>query len=611
MNEIRNLVDLFEASCRRMGDAPLFGTRDSDAFRWLSYAHVRERVTRMRRLLRSLGVGPGDRVALIADNSVEWAVICYATLGCGAVLVPMYTAQHAADWEHILRDSGAKVAFLEARKVQTAFERILPSLRGLRHAIALDGSEEDPDLLAGRLAALGEGVDVPYRPGPDAPACFIYTSGTTGRPKGVILSHRNIISDVAAAVSLFPITETDRTVSFLPWAHAFGQTVDLHLMIFVGCQVAINEDVSALLTNLSLAKPTVLVAVPRVFARIHDVVRQQIKRRKPAVQRLFHRGLAAASRRARGERLSLVDRGWLAAADRFLFRRVRERFGGRLRFVICGSAALNREVGEFVNAVGIEFFEGYGLSEASPVVAVNNFQHRRFGTVGKPLPGVTVTIDESVGNEPGQGEILVSGLIVMQGYHGLPDETARAITPDGKLRTGDLGYLDQDGYLVITGRIKEQYKLSNGKFVAPAPIEEKLKESPLVANCMLYGSGETYCVLIVAPNLATLEQRAKDSGITIEDLESQPEIRRLLRQELAQLSAEFASYARPKKLLVVSEDFTIENGLLTPSQKVRRNAVIEKYQARLRKLYLESARTPGAQLPNEPPAAHPDQVATN
>lgn len=611
MNEIRNLVDLFECSCRRMGDAPLFGIRESDAFRWLSYAHVRERVARMRRLLRSLGIGPNDRVALIADNSVEWAVICYATLGCGAVLVPMYTAQHAADWEHILRDSGAKIAFLETRKVQTAFERILPSLRGLRHAIALDGPETDPDSLAGRLSALGDGVDEPCCPSPDAPACYIYTSGTTGRPKGVILSHRNIVSDVAAAVSLFPITETDRTVSFLPWAHAFGQTVDLHLMIFVGCQVAINEDVSSLLTNLSLAKPTVLVAVPRVFARIHDLVRQQIKRRPAAIQRLFHRGLTAASRRARGERLSLVDRGWLAAADRFLFRRVRERFGGRLRFVICGSAALNREVGEFVNAVGIEFFEGYGLSEASPVVAVNNFQHRRFGTVGKPLPGVTVTIDETVGNVPGQGEVLVGGPIVMQGYHGLPEETARTMTPDGKLRTGDLGYLDPDGYLVITGRIKEQYKLSNGKFVAPTPIEEKLKESPLVANCMLYGSGETYCVLIVAPERTALEQRAKDSGIRIEDLETQPEIRRLLRQEVAQLSAEFAPYARPKKLLVVSEDFTIENGLLTPSQKVRRNAVIEKYQSRLRTLYLETARAPGAHLPNESHAAHPHPVASN
>jgi long-chain acyl-CoA synthetase len=602
MDEIgsQSLVDLFERSCARRGDAPLFGVRDGDAFRWLSYAEVHARVARMRMLLRCLGVVPGDRIAIIANNSVDWAVLCYATFGCGAVLVPMYTAQHVDDWQHILLDSGARFVFLEGRNVRSAFECIRPSLPKLVRAIAIDGPIEDPDSMSSRLAALGDDlVEAPLSPNPNAPACFIYTSGTTGRPKGVILSHSNIVFDVVAAVRSFPITEADRTVSFLPWAHAFGQTVDLHLMIYVGCQVAINADVSVLLTNLSLAQPTVLVAVPRVFNRIHEVVRQQISRNRSAIRRLFNRGVKAASRRAHGERLSLVDRGWLAAADRIVFRRVRARFGGRLRFVICGSAALNQEVGEFVNAMGIEFFEGYGLTEASPVVAVNTFEHRRFGTVGRPLPGVKVTIDKSIGPDPSQGEILVGGPTVMQGYHGLPEETSRTITPDGRLRTGDLGYLDADGYLVVTGRIKEQYKLSNGKYVAPTPIEEKLKESPLVANCMLYGADETYCVLIVAPNRTNLEQHAKDSGISITDLESQPEVRSLLRQELAKLAAGFAPYARPKKLLVVSEDFTIENGLLTPSQKVRRNAVIEKYQTHLRKLYADSARDPRPYVPGE------------
>lgn len=590
MSEIRTLVDLFESSCRIRGDAPLFGVRSGEAFQWLSYAEIHRRVCQTRRLLRTLGVAKGDRVALIADNSVEWAVICYAVLGCGAVVVPMYTAQHAADWEHILRDSSAKLVFLEARKVAKSVEQLRVSAPDVEAYIEIDAPVSDPNSLQGRLLAVSSELECLEQPDPDDAACYIYTSGTTGRPKGVVLTHRNIVFDVTAAISRFQITATDRTLSFLPWAHAFGQTVDLHLMVHVGCQVALNGDISSLLTNLRLVQPTVLVAVPRIFNRIYEVVRNQLARQPRLAKQLFQRGIDAAGKRAQGDRLAPLERVWFMAAERMLFRRVRARFGGRLRFVISGSAALDRTIAEFINALGIELFEGYGLTEASPVVAVNCFEHRRFGTVGRPLPGVELAIDRSVSEDPAQGEILVRGPLVMKGYHGLPEETARTITPDGWLRTGDLGRIDEEGYLVVSGRIKEQYKLSNGKYVAPAPIEERLKQSPLVDNCLLYGADESFCVLIVSPNRTTLEKEARARGIAVDDVASAPEACRILQHEIAALAKDFAAYARPKKLLVVSEDFTIENGLLTPSQKVRRNAVIERYQSRLRALYPESNR---------------------
>ncbi|HMA92398.1 MAG TPA: long-chain fatty acid--CoA ligase [Polyangiaceae bacterium] len=590
MTEIRTLVDLFESSCRVRGNAPLFGVRREEAFHWLSYAEVHQRVARMRRLMRTLGVARGDRVALIADNSVEWAVICYAALGCGAIVVPMYTAQHAADWEYILRDSGAKILFLEERKLAKSVGQLRASAPGVQMCIAIDAPPADPNSLSARLLTVSDASDCPAEPEPDDPACYIYTSGTTGRPKGVILTHRNIVFDVMAAVSRFPINAEDRTLSFLPWAHAFGQTVDLHLMVHIGCQVALNGDVSSLLTNLRLAQPTVLVAVPRIFGRIHEVVRGQLARKPRLFRRAFDRGVAAAVRRERGVPLSLFDRISLRSAEWMIFRRIRRHFGGRLRFVISGSAALDRTIAEFVNALGIELFEGYGLTEASPVVAVNCFEHRRFGTVGRPLPGVELSIDRSSGDDPTQGEILVRGPLVMKGYHGLPEETSRTITPDGWLRTGDLGRIDEDGYLVVSGRIKEQYKLSNGKYVAPSPIEERLKQSPLVENCILYGADESFCVLIVSPNRITLEKEARARGIAVDDVGSEPEACRILQHEIAALAQEFAPYARPKKLLVVSEDFTIENGLLTPSQKVRRNAVIQRYQGRLRALYPDSSQ---------------------
>ncbi len=587
MAEIKTLVDLFETSCEIRGTAPLFGVRAGDSFTWITYEQMHQHVARVRRLLRELGVLRGDRVALVAENSIDWASVCYATAGCAAVTVPMYTAQRPSDWEYILRDCGAKVVFLGSHQIAGAFAQVRGNLPLVEHAIVMEGDAQDAASLNGRLELLSNPTSGPENPLPDDPAGFIYTSGTTGHPKGVILSHGNIVSNVLASASTFPLFPSDRSLSFLPWAHSLGQTVDLHLLLHAGCQIGINGDIASLLTNLTLVQPTILIAVPRIFYRIYEGVQTQIAERSVIVRTLFENGVAAATKRTQASSLNWLDRAWFNLAERLIFSKVRQKFGGKLRFVISGSAALNREVAEFVNALGIEVFEGYGLTEASPVVSVNTPRYRKFGTVGRAIPGVTITIDRAVTNHSEDGEIVVNGPNVMKGYYGAPDDTAKMLTSDGRLRTGDMGHLDADGYLVMTGRIKEQYKLQNGKYVVPTPVEEHFKLSSLISNCMLFGADRPFCVLLVVPNRAALQAEAQVRGLVLSELEEDSQVYDIIKRDVTERAKDFHTYMRPKKLLLLSEDFTVENGLLTPSLKVRRQEIISKYNHRLDKLYAD------------------------
>jgi long-chain acyl-CoA synthetase len=588
MAEIKTLVDLFESSCRVRGDAPLFGTRQGNVFKWISYSEIHRRVAQVRSLLRALGVVRGDRIALIADNSVDWATICYATAGCAAIAVPMYPEQRPSDWEFVLRDCRPKVVFLGSKSVAATYGRIQGTLPFVEHLIVIQGDENDGSTLSARLRRLSEATAEIEPPLPDDPADFIYTSGTMGQPKGVILSHNNIVANVRASTLAFPLFSSDRTLSFLPWAHCFGQTVDLHLMLHVGAQIGINGDITSLMTNLQLVRPTILIAVPRVFFRIRDGVHKQMAERPAAIQRLFRTAVTAATKRAQGDALNIGERLALMTAEPLIFRKVRKKFGGNLRFAISGSAALSRSVAEFVTALGIEVYEGYGLTEASPVVSVNTPGYRKFGTVGKAIPGVTIAIDRTVTQDPQVGEIVIQGPSVMKGYHGAPEDTARVLTADGGLRTGDLGYLDPNGYLVITGRLKEQFKLQNGRYVAPAPIEEHIKQSPLISNCVLYGADRPFCVLLVVPAQARVEDEARQRGLTVSNCTEDPLVYGMLKNDISARTREFQSYMRPKKLLILADDFTVDNGFMTPSMKVRRQEVINRYSVQLSKLYADS-----------------------
>lgn len=581
-----NLVELCERSCETFAARPLFGVKTGDdAWSWLTYAEFHAQVAAARGGLAALGVRAGDTVAIVADNRVEWAAACYATYGCGAAYVPMYQAQHASEWQFILRDCGARVVLAATDAAVTKLRAMQAELPALEHVVALDAPASQPDSW-GALLAKGRAHPVsPASPAPRDTAGLIYTSGTTGMPKGVILSHANITSNINAIHEIFTFSPDDRSLAFLPWAHSFGQTCELHGLVSMGCSTAINDDVKNLIANLAAVKPTVLFAVPRIFNRIYAGVQAQIAARPAPIQWLFASGIDAAIRRGRGESLGVADRVLLALADRLIFATVRARFGGRLRYAVSGSAALAREVADFIDALGITVYEGYGLTETSPIATANHPGARKLGSVGRPIPGVRIEIDSSATAGGPEGEVIVHGPNVMQGYHERPEETAAALRPDGALRTGDLGRLDDDGFLWITGRIKEQYKLENGKYVVPAAIEEKLKLSPFVANVFVYGDNRPHNVALVVPDPDALRRWAEEHQHTLDDVARDERVAELLRRELEAHSGDIKGYERIKAFAVVTDDFTTENGLLTPSLKLKRRKVMERYGDDIARLY--------------------------
>jgi long-chain acyl-CoA synthetase len=586
MADFRNLVDVLERSAARFGPRDLFGTKRGPTWEWLSYAAFLARVNDFRAALAELGVGRGDRVAIVANNSVEWAVAAFATYGRSAVYVPMYEAQTPADWEFILGDCEAKLALAGSPRIfeeLSGFQGRLPALKRVL-GLTLPASDERS---YEHWLERGRGQTVPADdPDPALPAGFIYTSGTTGQPKGAILSHGNFCTNLNDLEDAFPLGPEDRSLAFLYWAHSFGQTAELYMLLSKGCSMALNDSVEQLLPNLADVRPTVLIAVPRIFNRIYDRVNQQMSERPAPLRALFHAAIRAATRRGRGEALGLAERLALGLADRLMFGKIRARVGGRLRMAVSGSAALSKEVAEFVDALGIAVYEGYGLTEASPVVSVNRPGARKIGSVGQPLASVRVEIDRSVTGDELNGEIVVFGGNVMQGYHNRPDETRAMLTPEHALRTGDMGHLDADNFLFITGRIKEQYKLENGKYVVPSPLEEELKLSPYVLNAMLYGANRAYNVALIVLDLPAVERWARASHLKLDDPTRDPRVRELIKSELEQKSQGFRGYERPRDFALIREDFSVENGLLTPSLKLRRGPAVERYAALLEALYV-------------------------
>lgn len=579
-----NLNEMLSRSASRFGPRNAIGTKGASGYEWVTYAQLEAMIGHARGGLASLGVKKGDRVAIVSDNSVAWAVLAFASYSLGAVFVPMYQAQLRSEWEFILKDSGAVIAIGATDEITRSLEEIATRLDTLRHVVGSSLPQEDERsyarLLSGGAGSATEVAAVE----PDDLACLIYTSGTTGDPKGVCLSHFNICSNVDGALDRFDFIEGDVSLAFLPWAHIFGQTCELYSILAAGAAMALNDEIPRLVDNLALVRPTVLVAVPRVFNRIYDGVNKQMARKPTIVQNIFSRSVRIATKRSNQGRLGRRERLLLALGDKLLFSKVRQRFGGRLRFVVSGSAALSPVVAEFIDALGIDVFEGYGLTETSPVVSANYPGQRKIGTVGRPFPGVEITIDTSVTGDPEHGEIIVRGPGVMKGYFNRPEETARVLSKDGAFRTGDMGVIDAEGFLKITGRIKEQYKLENGKYVVPSPLEEALKLSPYVANVMIYGANKAHNVALVVVDEQAIRTWMDEHGISGDPLQSS-EVKRLVLAEVGEHSIEFKGYERIKNVALISEDFTTENGMLTPKMSLKRRNVLAKYGRLLETLY--------------------------
>ena len=497
----------------------------------------------------------------------------------------MYEAQSESEWEYILGDCEAHVVLVANEKIAKSIASIRAKAPKLQSIVVMKGDASDDWTDLESVLDKGREQPVSVQPVTAADvAGLIYTSGTTGKPKGVLLTHENFASNVSAIHQVFPIKTTDRSLSFLPWAHSFGQTVELHALFSMGASLGIAEAVDKILGNLGEVRPTLLFSVPRIFNKIYDGVQRKVNEDGGVKKWLFGAMMSVASEkralRERGESSLRVDLQH-RVLDRWVASKVRARFGGRLQYAFSGGAAITKEVAEFIDNLGILVYEGYGLSETSPIITANWRGSRRIGSVGRPIPGCKVVISD-------EDEVIAYGPNVMKGYHNLDTETKAVLQEDGGFRTGDMGRLDDDGFLYITGRTKEQYKLENGKYVAPSPLEEQIKLCPFFANVMIYGANRKYNVAVVVPDFTMLLPWAEDHGISNREprvLVDDQQVRSLFDEQMKTYTSGFKHFERVKKFAVVPEDFTVENGMLTPTLKVKRRVVLERYQDTIDALY--------------------------
>jgi long-chain acyl-CoA synthetase len=592
--QISTLAELLTNSVTSYPDNPLFGVRGPEGdWRWTTYAKFGDAVEKVRGGLASLGVGHGDRVAAISDNRVEWAVGAYATYSLGAAWVPMYEAQTQKDWVYILKDSGAKVLFAATDGIRAQVDEVASEVPALDAIIVIDDPAGGEAIDYTELLARGSENPTPMAVvTPEDLAGLIYTSGTTGDPKGVKLSHGNFASNINAIAEIFPLEQDDRSASFLPWAHSFGQTVELHTLTYFGASTGLTT-AATLVRDMPEIHPTILVSVPTVFNKVYDGLRKRMEAAGGVTQMLFNTAISNGRKKIQLEKQGKRSQ-WVDIQDnlfdKIVFTKVRDAFGGRLRYAFSGGAAISTEVAEFISACGIVVYEGYGLTETSPIVTCNVKGARRVGSVGRAIPDVTVTIDTDVTGDSEIGEIVVHGPNVMLGYYNLPDADADVFTPDGGFRTGDLGHVDDDGYLFIRGRIKEQYKLENGKYVVPSPIEEQLQLSGFISQVMVYGEQRPYNVAVLVPDIEYLEKWASENDIDSSDIDAMlvnEKVQQLFTTEVNRGQASIKRYERVRDFVLEPDEFTPENGMLTPSLKVKRRAVMAKFGEEIDAMYEE------------------------
>ncbi|MEJ2157822.1 MAG: long-chain fatty acid--CoA ligase [Desulfobacteraceae bacterium] len=588
-----NLVEMLETSVVRHGRRPLFGIPDASGdYAWQTYGEIGNRIDDLRAGLARLGVGAGDAVGIIANNRAEWAIAAFATFGLLGRFIPMYEKELPEVWEHIIRDAHIKVLFVANENILLRVQQFRKDANSLEHLLLIEGSTA-PNMANVEKDGQRHPISASH-PDPTDIAVLIYTSGTTGHPKGVLLSHGNLTSNFIAGGKMFPdLNHESRSLSILPWAHAYGQTAELYNFMNLGASIGFIRDISTIGEDMVKVAPTFLIAVPRVFNKIYDDLHTKMKQTGGLAHKLFTMGIDSAARlrelSAQGK-TGAMQRMKYKLADTVVFKKIRYRFGGRLTGALTASAMMSPEVAQFFVDIGLPVFDAYGLTETSPAVTMNSRTVNKSGSVGRPIEHVRVVIDPKVSVDArDEGEVVVYGPNVMQGYHNNPEATQAVMTADGGFRTGDIGRLDEDGFLYITGRIKEQYKLENGKYVYPASIEEAVQLSPWVENALVYGEGRRHNICLVVPNFLKLSAWAIGSGMgdpTPEELIVLPQVRTMIESSIAQnLASKFGNYEIPKKIILVAEPFSVDNGLLTQTLKLKRLKVLERYAKQIDEAY--------------------------
>ncbi len=570
--------------------------RRKEGGRWrdVTFDTLFTRVHHVSCALRELPLSPGDRFAILSENRPEWAVADYACLAARLVDVPIYLTLPASQMAYILRDAGAKGIFVSSAELLHKVLDVRHELPELKYIVMFDGESAAEGVISlhefesrGREAVARQPtwqIDA-LSVAPDDLATLIYTSGTTGEPKGVMLSHGNITSNVVAALQVLPIGPTDECLSFLPLCHSFERMVGHFTMLQAGSVINYASSVDAAAREIGEVRPTILASVPRLYEKIYAAVLAKAGSGGIASRVIFtwarEVGEARLTARLAGRRGSVITSFAYRIADRLVFRKLRERMGGRIYFAVSGGAPLNADICRFFLSAGLTIFEGYGLTETSPVMTANSFAMLKPGTVGRTIPGVEIRIAED-------GEIVTRGPNVMKGYWHKPEATAEAIDRDGWFHTGDIGEIDSDGCLRITDRKKDLLKTAGGKYVAPQPIEGMLKTNKFFANAVMLGDRRPFPIMLLVPSFPALETwmaEEKIAKMSPHDAVADARVREKVEREARKSLRDLAQFETPKKFLVLANDFTVESGELTPTMKVRRKIVEKNYAEQIEALY--------------------------
>ncbi|MBU0741026.1 long-chain fatty acid--CoA ligase [bacterium] len=596
---VTTIPQLFYASVKERPRADLFSSKDAEGvYRDVSSAETQRLVRAIRLGLDSLGVGRGDRVAILSENRLEWALADLAALSLGAVDVPIYPTLLPDTIEFILKDCAPVAVFVSNAEQAAKIAAIRGRLPFLREMISFDHVQFPDVLHLDKLIKIGHNLadKHPQNPaddvGPadrDDPCSIIYTSGTTGNPKGVVLTHWNFVSNVLTIASIIPLGPDDKMLSFLPLSHVFERMAGYYTPLHIGIGIAYAESVETVAADMGLVRPTLMVSVPRLYEKIYDRVTTTAMSGSPVKRAIFQWARKVGQEWGEKKRAGAKIPGGLALqyriVDKLVFAKLRARTGGRLRFFVSGGAPLATHINEFFYAAGMMILEGYGLTETSPVVSCNSFEDFRIGSVGKVIPDTEVKIAPD-------GEIVVRGPQVMSGYYNNEEATREVLTEDGWFHTGDIGHFDDDGFLYITDRKKDLIVTSGGKNIAPQPMENAFKKNKFISQIVVLGDRHAYLVCLIVPNFENLEAWASERKLSWtdrDDLLRNPEITAKYQRGLDRTNRKFPSFSTVKKFTLLKEEFTLESGELTPTLKVKRRAIQERYGELIESLYTEES----------------------
>ncbi|MFA6255339.1 MAG: long-chain fatty acid--CoA ligase [Patescibacteria group bacterium] len=569
----------FTETAQKFAKRPALKFKYHGAYIGISFAELKKRVEELALGLQELGIMKGDRVAILSENRSEWVRTDLATLSLGAISVPVHTTLSPKIIQHILSDSAARVILVSGQEQFNKLLQVVNDVPDLRVIIYISLDHQPDGLGDKKLISLDEVMklgrkskkEITAEVKPNDVASIIYTSGTTAMPKGVMLTHHNFLFDAEASLAAVPANEHDVLLSFLPLSHVLERTVGYYApLICRGCCIAYAESVKTLAQNLKEVKPTILISVPRIFERVHDGIWNKVKEGSNLKYKIFVWALKQESGTFKYK-----------IADFLVFHKIRANFGGRLRFTISGGATLNHKLARFFSRIGIKIVEGYGLTETSPAVTVNRLENIKFGTVGQQLPGVEIKIAPDK-------EILVRGPLLMKGYYKNEALTKEVIDQDGWLHTGDLGFINSEGFLIIIGRKKEMISLSNGKIAWPESLEIILNSDKFIVESMVYGNNKGYLVALIIPDFTEVARNLEKLGITSKEpdqLVKEPKLIELFTQRLEKINEEFADWEKIRKFVLLPKEFSAQKDEVTPTLKLRRPVIESHFQKEIEQMY--------------------------